>query len=238
MGLELKVPVSEQDGSKLVNALVDAVSPFTEGMGLWGDEIKHKRAQRTTARFEEGRSKALENNIEVKPVSDKFLIPFIEATSLEDNKNLQEMWVNLLLHQVKSEDDESRYIDILKQLSSKTASYLNQIYDHAIKNGYNPYDSFLEPVQAVTVDGDTVYHSYKADSDDSYIVLQVIDVNMIRADTEMLNRFEDFSVLEQLGLIDLVKYADFVGGATLRAKLTLSGYQFVNICIDNGDLNE
>jgi hypothetical protein len=92
------VPSLSEALGRAVDVLVDAGSPFTEGLGLIGDHIRAHRydvAIKITKRAKELASltKRADN-----PPPLKFIMPFLEkaSTELEDDE-LCELWARLLV---------------------------------------------------------------------------------------------------------------------------------------------
>jgi hypothetical protein len=75
------------------------------------------------------RARAELEKIEIHPVPNKLLVPFLEKASLEDaDKEMQDRWAALLLSAAK--DYQSRhltFVDILSRLSSNELKFLEEI---------------------------------------------------------------------------------------------------------------
>lgn len=65
-----------------------------------------------------------------KPIPLKFLIPLLQGATLEENDELQDIWVGLLVKSISDERVELKrvYIDILERLSTLEAKILDVIY--------------------------------------------------------------------------------------------------------------
>jgi hypothetical protein len=72
------------------SAWLDLISPLTEWAGLKGDELRSKRILLRLQREDildeivERARKKLGNLAALKPIPNKFLVPFLEQASLED----------------------------------------------------------------------------------------------------------------------------------------------------------
>lgn len=77
--------------------------------------------------------------IEIKPTPPKFLLPFIEKASLEDDIDLQKKWAKLLVEAGKEYNSVYiQYANILSQISGEEAKVLKDIYDiQKVKKGVN-----------------------------------------------------------------------------------------------------
>ncbi|MEP4703667.1 MAG: hypothetical protein ABJZ62_02345, partial [Hyphomicrobiales bacterium] len=129
------VEVEAQGGaaSRLGHALVDALSPFTETMGLAGDTVKISRVLRQIKAIETlKRAKEIQDElgIDAHPVSPKLLTSIIEGASLEPDgeESLTELWANLLAN--ASENFSSLHAlcaDLLTKLGAFDAQILQKI---------------------------------------------------------------------------------------------------------------
>lgn len=108
-----------------------------ELLGMFNDQLESWRWHNQVRLLKKIQQKAEMLKIEPKEIAPKFLFNFFEKASLEDSENLQEMWTNLLLNEAKSGNVNNYYIEILNQLTSQEAKFLNNIYDVSKKNS-NP----------------------------------------------------------------------------------------------------
>lgn len=120
--------------SRLGHSIADLISPFSNFTGLIGDEIRNLRIYREAAMqkaLQRSHEIVIENGIDVKPVSTKFLVNWSEGASMEDaasDDNLIEMWSQLLARNSESEDSNATiYTDVLKKLRKPHAIFLSDI---------------------------------------------------------------------------------------------------------------
>jgi len=122
--------------ARLTNALADALSPFTQPMGLLGDEIESFRIHRRIKAIETlKRASELQEEIGIEPhpVSPKLLSNWIEKASLEsdDDQSLSELYALLL---AKSPEDFSPIhalcIDILGKIGPLEARVFQKICEN------------------------------------------------------------------------------------------------------------
>ncbi len=103
-----------------------------QGIGIFQDKLSYIRWERLN-RFIE-KSNAEMNRLGIgeiqTPVPLKYMIPLLQGATLEENDDLQDIWINLLVNSVCSEEIELKrvYIDILERLSPLEAKILNTIY--------------------------------------------------------------------------------------------------------------
>lgn len=143
-----KLTAKGDGAARITNSVADLISPFSEIGGAIGEHIRVWRdysLARTTAR---ARELASQNNIEIRPVHPKALIPWAEGASREDDEILQEKWANLLLNSMGDFDASSVWAaNLLSELGPREAQLLDQL-DHS--------DWFLEDVELDNVESAAV----------------------------------------------------------------------------------
>jgi hypothetical protein len=79
--------------------------------------------------FSEAKKIAEENNISIKQINLKTLVPLLEFSSLEEDETLQEKWINLIVNYSDNSQkfESSIFPFILNQLSSNEAIKLENI---------------------------------------------------------------------------------------------------------------
>lgn len=82
--------------------------------------------------------------VDIKPTPPKFLLPFIEKASLEDDDELKKKWAKLLVAAGNEYNPiHIQYSEILSQIGSDEAKLLKKIYDHQNKHG-NKRDTLFD----------------------------------------------------------------------------------------------
>jgi hypothetical protein len=107
------------------SAWLDLISPLTEWAGLKGDELRSKRILLRLQREDildeivERARKKLGNLAALKPIPNKFLVPFLEQASLEDpESSLIDMWASLLSSAAQHFSSyHTHFVSIISQLS-------------------------------------------------------------------------------------------------------------------------
>jgi hypothetical protein len=134
------------DGADLVKAGVEAMmrpiadivdkiaGPGAEELGLTvQDHIKVLRFKRQVRLFEQVKRICLEAGIEPRRVPLKLLAPIVEAASVEEDDDLQDIWARLLVSAAdpatKNTDAMPSYLSVLRELSSNDVKFLNAWYD-------------------------------------------------------------------------------------------------------------
>jgi hypothetical protein len=96
--LEVKAEIPSSSVGRFVEAFTDVFRPFTEAMGLRGDQIRLQRADIAIEIAKRAQQLLLIENSPVHPVPNKILVPLIEMASIEsaDDDFMLDRWANLL----------------------------------------------------------------------------------------------------------------------------------------------
>jgi hypothetical protein len=128
--LKAEVKVGERSVDKLVDAVVDAFSPASEALGLLGDAVRLARVEVAARITRRAKSIADEAGLQLQAPPLKFLVPFFERASTEDDTDddLMAMWANLLAAAGSNYDArQMRYTSILAELSGEQARILDAV---------------------------------------------------------------------------------------------------------------
>lgn len=142
---EFKTEVPAASTGRLVDALTDAIRPFTEKRGLRADEL---RLQREDVLIEIAKKAKIRMNLEgekVNPIPNRILIPMLEKASLTElsDDSLIEAWSNLLSATSRGESaNNAIYADILSKLDPVHLKYMDFLYSSNSANSRHP-DEFL-----------------------------------------------------------------------------------------------
>jgi hypothetical protein len=103
--------------------------PFQELGQLVAAEVRMYRVERAVKIMRRAKKICNENNIPEKDIPLKFLVPFMEVASCEDdNIKAEEMWANLLASaRLEFKPEYRSFIDILSQLDPHQALLLDTI---------------------------------------------------------------------------------------------------------------
>jgi hypothetical protein len=114
------------------NFLGKLIGPAVEEVGLLiADPIKAWRFNNQLKMLNKAEERIKKQGISLKKISVKNLVPLLEYSSLEEDDNLQNMWVNLFVNYVDAGKSytSSVFPYILSQLSSREAEQLNDFAD-------------------------------------------------------------------------------------------------------------
>ena len=119
--IELKAEVPKESMGRLLDALTDAIRPWTEARGLRADQIRLQRADIALEILKKAEVMASLQGVAAKPISSKLLVPFLEKASLEDkDEELRDAWATLLVSACRSDHAlHITFVDILSRLSSQ-----------------------------------------------------------------------------------------------------------------------
>jgi hypothetical protein len=125
----ISTEIPSQSTGRLVDAITDLFRPFTERRGFKADLIRLQRedvlieiAKKAYCRLE------IENAVP-SPIPTKFLVPFLEKASLEEEESyLIDRWVDLLVSSSKApETAHPRFVQILSEIGAAEAQLLRNI---------------------------------------------------------------------------------------------------------------
>jgi len=127
--LKIKAEVPKAAMGRLVNALTDIISPWSEVRGLRGDQIRIQRADVAIEIAQKAKQMLALQDIEPRPLSTKLLVPFLEKASLEDvDVPLRDAWAALLVSATKTEQARHlTFVDILSRISSQELKLLEEV---------------------------------------------------------------------------------------------------------------
>ena len=196
-------------------------------------------------------------DIKIKPIPPKIVMPIIEKMSLEHEETMYERWAKLLIAAgVNPNPIHQQYAEILSSLDSKSANLLREIFkkqkEQNIENEYEGYvrrnnflwenlnlefkkSGFFNGIKEIKI---PPYFENNVDFSFPYYMTGNVKIN---GDNEMNNNEENMvMVLQRLGLIKFKKYYDGFDGENKDLDktykygifLTRFGHIFVD-CLEN-----
>lgn len=127
----VEVTVGKKSVDKLIDAVVDAFSPATETLGALGDAVRLGRVEIAARITRNAKEIADANGLILTAPPLKFLAPFYEQASIEDEgaSEIEEMWANLLVSaSANYESVKSSYVKILGSLSRDEALLMKALF--------------------------------------------------------------------------------------------------------------
>jgi hypothetical protein len=143
------------------------LGPAANEIGLaWGDSLRLWRLKRTVRLLEDVRRITSDAGLQLKPVAPRLLFPILEGASLQDDEDLRQRWVGLLTNAARTDYDGGilpSFPDMLKQLTSEEAKFLDRVYDETSEDeaaklmslskekGMAPFPVPKEPLRSKTL---------------------------------------------------------------------------------------
>ena len=135
----MSVPTKIDITSTAVEKSIDLVKGFIERIAgssldeaglMLAENVRLRRLRNQIAIFQKAKQIADENNMDIKQINLKTLVPLLEFTSLEEDETLQEKWANLIANYVdaRQQYESSVFPYILNQLSTKEALMMDQFH--------------------------------------------------------------------------------------------------------------
>ncbi len=124
-------------GMDMTESMGKFLAPLIQGSlaqatGMVEDKLKYMRWERQVRFMECANQKLQELGItEIeKPLPLKYAVPLAGGATLEEDDDLQDLWINLLINSVANKKVEVRrvYMDILERISPLEAQILEKIY--------------------------------------------------------------------------------------------------------------
>lgn len=113
------------------------IAPFIngtleQGIGIFEDKLKYirwERQLRLIKRSQEELEKLGVTEIE-KPVPLKFAGPLLQGSMVEEDDNIQDLWINLMINSVTNKKIELKrvYLDILERITPLEAKIISEVY--------------------------------------------------------------------------------------------------------------
>lgn len=138
------------EGKEIAKLVCDLFSPLTEVAGAIGDQIRVYRQLSVLRILKRAKTIALKEGLILETPPIKFLVPFLENASLEEENDnvLVDLWTRLLLSASSThfKSEYNLFIRILNELSSKEAALFQYIVKSDIHKVYKDDIYFLEDV--------------------------------------------------------------------------------------------
>ncbi len=118
------------------SAWLDLISPLTEWAGLKGDQLRYQRTQLRLQRedvlaeiIRTARQKLGSDYTQLRPIQNKFIVPFLEQASLESpDSSLIDMWASLLASAAMGfSSHHVHFVSIISQLAPKQGQIFERL---------------------------------------------------------------------------------------------------------------
>jgi hypothetical protein len=117
-------------GEKIADLVNKLAGPLAEEVGIMlGDKVKFYRVKNWIKTVEKTERLLRGSGLPANAVPPRLFLPIMEASSIEDNETLQEMWAGLLATASQESDEISpSFVEALKQLTPNEARLLRGLY--------------------------------------------------------------------------------------------------------------
>lgn len=123
------------DSLKRVGSFIAKLTSGTieQGMGIFEDKLRYLRWERQVRYMEQASIRMQQIGLSEpnRLIPLKFALPLFESVSLEEDDDLQDLWINLLVNAANKDSGVSLqrvYIDMLQNMSSLDVQVLQKIY--------------------------------------------------------------------------------------------------------------
>jgi hypothetical protein len=127
-----------------------AGSSLEEAGLLLADQVRVRRLKNQIKIFSDAKKIAEENNITIKQINLKTLVPLLEFSSLEEDETLQQKWSNLIVNFSDSNKifESSIFPFILNQISSNEIRELQRILEAGV---FKTHELNLKPSEIANI---------------------------------------------------------------------------------------
>jgi hypothetical protein len=144
LSASVSTEIPTASSGRLLDAITDMFRPFSERRGLKADQIRLQREEVLIEIAKRARARLQLEGHQSQPLPNKFLVPFLEAASLEESDSdiLIERWADLLAAcSLDPKSAHPRFVQILSEMTSDDAKLLRRI-------AHNHIDDMKFPDQA------------------------------------------------------------------------------------------
>ncbi|ASK19567.1 Abi-alpha family protein [Halomonas sp. N3-2A] len=242
--MSINIKFSENEAREIVGFTQRLLGPIAEASDYLGDKIRAARWRSAIRTLSIAKDYANIHGVELNNIPTKFLVPFLEKSSLEPDENdLCETWARLLI--TASQDFRTEFIsytEILSKLDPQDVQLLQNMWSSSNEEYLNSIDNTLY-VYGDSPDGDNLdFHSYHIDENTGidefgrYIVTNEIfpegdEVGSVGGGSYSYTT--DINHLEYLGLIKITALLGNSKGSkryTIKATITPLGFSFISSC--------
>ena len=138
--IDITSTIAEKGIESVQNFLGKLLGPAATEVGfLLADKVRFYRFNNQIKIFSKVKERVEKNNLTLKQVSLKTIIPLLDFSSLEDNETLQEKWINLTVNFIDANQKYGSTIFpyLLNQLTSEEVQILDNMYNDFLINNYS-----------------------------------------------------------------------------------------------------
>lgn len=138
--IDITSTLAEKGIESVQSFLEKLLGPAVSEVGLLlADKVRVYRLTNQIKIFSKVKEKVEKNNLTLKQVSLRALVPLLEYSSLDDDETMQEKWINLTVNFIDANEkyESSIYPYLLNQLSSIEIQTLDKMYSDFLINCYS-----------------------------------------------------------------------------------------------------
>lgn len=137
-GTTVTVGAKGSGADRLTHVVADALSPFSEGLGYIGDVVRFYRQDTALKSIARAIELAEKLNVQMRPVTPKFLVDWVEKASLEspDEPEMTDFWAGLLVSASRA-PSPTHYVfkRILSEMTREHVTFLSDFCEIDILDG-------------------------------------------------------------------------------------------------------
>ena len=242
------VPIGKE---ALNQALFDLIGPPAREIGgMLGDQVRVYRYRSAYNILERTKKWAEKKGVKLKQPDLKFLVPFLESASLEEeDSDMSEMWSKLLLNaSMHYEQRYEVYQRLLSMVTSDEARLLRSMWERSHHIKVFHYDQYSESFSSSppTLDYGALSKEITdleelADREAGEIAFVFKGEDVPNTENLVLNGFLNGEMLQHLESLRLVKNKTFQfiyneeKSFCFHSRLTPLGFEFVSACEHNDE---
>jgi len=228
-----KISAEGSGAERLGSAVADALSPFTEGLGAIGDQVRLFRQKRLEVAAHKLKHLTKAEERPLLPVPQRQIIKWIEEASFAETDDLSEAWAQLLVGtSIRPGAINQKFMEILSQIGSEEVSFLSALYFRMTTSRFDTASGKLGYYGAQLAE-EEIRERWDRDIGQSLAVETRMGIERHSVENHMGNgwvseNYRSIILLRELGLIDLKSQLD--DDEFLTVYLTPLGDEFVFAC--------
>ncbi|MGA7314637.1 MAG: Abi-alpha family protein [Silvibacterium sp.] len=185
-------------GEKIADLVNKLAGPLAEEVGMiFGDTVRVYRVKNWIKTLQKTERLLRDSGLPANPVPPGLFLPIMEASSIEDNETLQEMWAGLLATASQKTDSVSpAFIETLKQLTPGDARHLEVICQESL--GFFKQERVTDGMELVLWAFGDSKHAFASDAPEEFNVPPgvypdtYVRLGLIRSNYEVHSHFDGY----------------------------------------------
>jgi len=228
-----KVSAEGSGAERLGHAIADALSPFTEGLGLLGDQVRVYRQQRLEAAAAHVKKLTSGLDGEITKLPPKQIVTWIEEASLAESDELSQIWAKLLVGAATNPSSiNQRFMELLSKLSKIEVQFLDVLFDRVTTERFASADGKISYYGRQLAE-EEISSNWDMDIGQSLVAVSRMpmpkhSIDGLLGDGWFDENYRSLLLLRDLGLMDFKAQLD--DEEFLTVYLTPLGDEFVEAC--------